>query len=153
MNNFLVKDFENKDIEYSLNEYNFDEKTLYIAPIEFKNDNPVYMADALNFYQNVDKIGGINAEILVKRDNYTRLTYDFVSIYLGMFIGVGLFALGHFLYDLLKNRKKIDPNEDIYINFKYLDIEEGKVYEYSGDFSGLKKLTPDILQKIEPLLK
>lgn len=101
----------------------------------------------------LDKIGGINAEILIKRDRYTRLTYDFVSIYLGIFIGVGLFAFGHFLYDLLNKKKKIYPNEDIYINFKYLDVEEGKVYEYSGDFSELKKLTSDILQKIAPLLE
>ena len=64
-----------------------------------------------------------------------------------------MYAFGHFLYDLLKKKKNISPDEDIYLNFKFFDMEERKVYGFNDDSSKLKKLTLDILKKIAPLLK
>ena len=155
MDEFLINKFSNGEINYPLHKFQFEEKILYIAPVEFRKNDPIYMADALGLFKGVDYISGIKAKILLERDNYIRKTYDPISLYLGLLLGSGITILGYLLHNLLTKMRKYYDQEDIFISFKYVDIKGGKSFEYSGLYSGLKTIptkiykdNPDIGQEI-----
>ncbi len=142
-----IKEFTNDNLNYDLSKHEIEEDILYIAPIEFRKDKPIYMADALNFFENQNEIGGITARILVHQDSYTRLTYDSISHYLGLFLGFGLSILGHLIHNLITKRRKDINEKPIGLSFRYIDLKNGKQIEYSGDYSGLKLISAQIFGK------
>ena len=147
MDEITVQKFTVDKLNYKLSDYKIEDNILYIAPIKFSEDEPIYMSDAMNFFQDQMEIGGINARILIQRDRYVRLTFDSISLYLGLFIGFGISILGHLVHNLVSKRRNYAPDESIYLSFSYVDLKNEKYIEYSGDYSGLELITSQILSK------
>ncbi len=139
-----IKEFTEDKLNYNLSNYKIEEDILYIAPIKFREDQPIYMADAINLFKDQDEIGGITARILVQRERYVRLTYDSISLYLGLFLGFGLSILGHLIHNLITKRRNYTHDETIFLSFRYVDLKNGKYIEYSGEYSGLELISSQI---------